>query len=328
MAPGPPHLSDEPRARPHPLSRPLNGPSPLLLAGPTASGKSAVALHLAERIDGEIVTVDSMQVYRGMDVGTAKPGLADRARRPHHLLDVRDPGDPFSAGDFLAEAQATVGQIRERGRPAVFCGGTGLYFKAWTEGLGTSPAPDLALRRSLYNVQTEDLLRELEQGDPAAAARIDHQNRRRLIRAVEILRTTQRPIAEQQTPWTSPADSAAPLICLDRDSADLRRRIDERVDAMFAGGLLEESQRLLDLGLPEDATCLQALGYRQAFAYLQGIKPLDQTIAEVKQRTWKYAKRQRTWFRHQAHAHWILIPPGESAETTATRVESAWKSAL
>lgn len=302
------------------------GRTPLYLAGPTASGKSAVALALAERLGGEIISVDSMQVYRGLDVGTAKPGSAERARVPHHLIDVVDPDQPFSAADFVRLARAAVVEIERRGHVPVFCGGTGLYFKAWLEGLGEAPAPDPALRAVLEATPLPALLEELRAGDPETFARIDRANPRRVIRAVEVLRLTGRPWSAQRAAWESPpAGSAGPagvVFGLRRGPADLRARLEARVEAMFAAGLVEETRGLLERGLARNRTALQALGYRQVVEHLRGERGLAETLALVKRKTWQFARRQLTWFRHQLPMHWLDVAPEEPPEVTARRILS------
>ena len=304
---------------------PHAGP-PLLLAGPTASGKSEVSILLAERLNGEILSVDSMQVYRGLDLGTAKPSLDERLRVPHHLLDVAELHEPFDAARFVSLARRTLEEIHSRGRWPILCGGTGLYFKAFLEGLGESPPADPALRIQLEQMPLPDLLRELAARDPATFERIDPQNPRRIVRAVEVIRLTGRPFSEQRAAWSDPAEHVPILrtdpfvLALSRQSADLRLRIDARVDRMFELGLVRETEALLARGLEQNRTAMQAIGYRQVVDYLHGERDLDQTIELVKQRTRQLAKRQKTWLRHQLPVEWIEIAPGESAEVVTDRV--------
>lgn len=299
-------------------------PAPLYLAGPTAVGKSAVALALADLVGGEIVSVDSMQVYRGLDLGTAKPTVAERARVPHHLIDVAELDEPFHAARFVALAREAVKGIQGRGRHPILCGGTGLYFKAWLEGLGEAPPADPALRAALEATPREQLLRELEQRDPETYARIDRANRRRLVRALEVIRLTGKPFTTQRAAWVKPAfpgqTSATVLWGLNRHPVDLRARIDARVDAMFAAGLVAETQSLLARGLERNPTALQALGYRQVVEHLHGLRSLDATRELVQRKTWQLARRQLTWFRHQLPVRWWLIEPDESPEAVAQRL--------
>jgi tRNA dimethylallyltransferase len=295
---------------------------PVFLAGPTASGKSGVALALAEKIGGEILSVDSMQVYRGLDIGTAKPTAADRARVPHHLIDVVELTEPFDAAKFVELAEKAVAEIQSRGRVPIFCGGTGLYFKAFLEGLGEAPPADPALRAELEAAPLDDLLRELETRDPATFARIDRQNPRRVVRAVEVIQLTGRPFSEQRAEWQSKVQSPRSKVVfgLSRSGADLHARIHARVDDMFRRGLVEETRRLLPLGLEQNRTAMQAIGYRQVVEHLRGERSLPETIELVKIKTRQYAKRQLTWFRRQLDMNWIEIGPGEKPEAVATKM--------
>jgi tRNA dimethylallyltransferase len=299
-------------------------PRALYLTGPTGTGKSAVALAVAERLGGEILSVDSMQVYRGLDLGTAKPGPAERARVPHHLLDVADLNQPFTAADFVRLAQTAVETILSRGRVPIFCGGTGLYFKAWLAGLGEAPAPDPALRAALEATPLPALLEELRVGDPETYARIDRANPRRVVRAVEVLRLSGRPWSAQRVAWRAEAGGAVRVFGLRRAPTDLRARLNARVDAMFAAGLVEETRRLLERGLAGNRTALQAIGYRQVVEHLRGERGLAETLALVKRKTWQFARRQMTWCRHQLPMHWLDVPPDEPPEVTAERIVAVW----
>ena len=299
--------------------------APLFLAGPTAVGKTEVALLLAERLGGEIISVDSMQVYRGLDIGTAKPSAADRARVPHHLLDVVVLTEPFDAAKFVALARAAIWQIQERGRIPILCGGTGLYFKALLDGLGEAPPADPALRAELEAAPLADLLRELAGRDPATFERIDRQNPRRVIRALEVIRLTGRPFSEQRAHWPTSESSrtthhAPRFFALSRRSEDLQKRIDARVDQMFARGLVAETQAVLQCGLEHNKTAMQAIGYRQVIEHLRGERSLEETVALVKLRTRQFAKRQMTWFRRQLPVTWIEVGPGEQMKEVAARL--------
>jgi tRNA dimethylallyltransferase len=293
--------------------------SAVVLAGPTASGKSEVALLLAEQLGGEIVSVDSMQVYRGMDIGTAKPSPAERRRVLHHLIDIVDVTEAFDASRFADAAQTALVEIHGRGKRAVLCGGTGLYFHALLGGVGSAPAANPDLRRELEQAPLEALLRELAERDPAAYAKIDRQNPRRVIRAVEVIRQTGRPFSEQKSDWTS-RKSIPHVFVLRRAPADLHKRINDRVEAMFAAGLMEETQRLLANGLAQNRTAMQALGYRQVVEHLRGERPLDETIELIKLRTRQFAKRQMTWFRHQLQPAWVDVAATETAAQIARRI--------
>ena len=287
-----------------------------------------MALRLAERLGGEIISVDSMQVYRGLDVGTAKPWPADRQRVPHHLIDVVELSDTFDAARFVSLARQAVNEIQARGHLPIFCGGTGLYFKAYLEGLGATPPPDRAVRAELEGTPLPELLRELAQRDPVTFGQIDRQNPRRVIRALEVIRLTGQPFSEQRATWTqdpSTANSgpATPFFGLSRETPDLHARIEARLDAMFRGGLVEETQRLLALGLAENQSAMQALGYRQVVEHLRGQRALAETIALVKARTRQFAKRQMTWFRHEPRLIWVPLQPETSPDAAADLVLAA-----
>lgn len=296
----------------------------LLLSGPTASGKSEVALVLAETLGGEIVSVDSMQVYRGADIGTDKPSPEVRARVPHHLINVVDLTETFDAARFVALARRAVAEIQARGRVAILCGGTGLYFRAFLAGLGAAPPPDPELRARLEATPLAELLRELEERDPETYARIDRRNPRRVVRAVEVIRLTGKPFSAQRAAWD--ASPAEPIYVLRRAPAELRARIEARVERMFAAGLVEETRRLLARGLEQNRTAMQALGYRQVVEHLRGERTLAETIALVKTRTWQYARRQLTWFRGQPNVEWVDVAAGERAEAVAARIQRLWAS--
>jgi len=289
---------------------------PILIAGPTAVGKSEIAQRLAEQLDGEIISADSMQVYRGLDIGTAKPSPADRACVPHHLIDIRDLTESFDAAQFARLAHRASAEIQSRGRVPIFCGGTGLYFKAFLEGLGEAPPADARLRAVLEAAPLEKLLDELRKCDPAAYEKIDKKNPRRVIRAVEVIRLTGKPFSDQRADWnTQPATrSLQHFFCFTRSSDDLRQRIDARVDAMFARGLVDETRELLKRGLADNKTAMQAIGYRQVVEHLHGERSLPETIELVKIRTRRFAKRQLTWFRARKNLEWIELKPDESLE--------------
>ncbi len=300
----------------------LSSKQPIFLAGPTAVGKSAVALALADLLGGEIISVDSMQVYRGLDLGTAKPTAAERARVRHHLIDVAELNEPFDAARFVMLARRAVAEIQGRGRVPIFCGGTGLYFKAFLDGLGEAPPSDEKLRAELEATPLADLLQELEAGDPATFATIDRHNPRRVVRAVEVLRLTGKPFSTQRARWREATDEPTPrpdgsrgrsphqIICFTRPSPELHARINLRVDEMFARGLVTETRQLLDHGLAQNQTAMQAIGYRQVVEHLRGERLLADTIELVKIKTRQYAKRQLTWFRKHANPKWIELQPG------------------
>ena len=307
----------------HPPSSILH-PRPIFLAGPTAVGKSEVALLLAEKIGGEIISVDSMQVYRGLDIGTAKPSPAERARVPHHLIDVVELHEPFDAAKFVELANQAVGEIQTRGRVPIFCGGTGLYFKALLEGLGTAPPSDEKLRAELETAPLPELLRELEQRDPVTFGKIDRQNPRRVVRAVEVIRLTGKPFSEQRAEWKPETRNPKPetIVALTRKPEELHRRIGVRVDEMFRRGLVEETRRLLDHGLEQNRTAMQAIGYRQVVEHLRGERPLPETVELVKIKTRQYAKRQMTWLRQQFTPTWIELDSTVASAKVVAQLEA------
>jgi tRNA dimethylallyltransferase len=296
--------------------------APIFIAGPTAVGKSEVALLLAEKIGGEIISADSMQVYRGLDIGTAKPSPAERARVPHHLIDICDLTENFDAAQFIRLAQKAVEEIQSRNRTPIFCGGTGLYFKAFLSGLGEAPATNPELRAELEKLPFEKLLQELRERDPAAYEKIDKQNPRRVIRAVEVIRLTGKKFSEQRAEWK--AQCAVPIktnfYCFTRTSTDLHARINARVDVMFARGLVDETRELLKRGLEQNKTAMQAIGYRQVVEHLRGERPLAETIELVKSRTRQFAKRQLTWFRRQLDPEWIELKLDEPLEKCVRKI--------
>jgi tRNA dimethylallyltransferase len=295
--------------------------NPVFIAGPTATGKSAAALALAQKIGGEIISVDSMQVYRGLDIGTAKPTADERRKVPHHLIDICDLREAFDAAQFIRHAQKAVTDIQARNKTPIFCGGTGLYFKAFLDGLGEAPPADEKLRAELESLPFEVLLAELRERDPAAYEKIDKQNPRRVVRAVEVIRLTGKKFSEQRAEWKqSTAVPAAPIFCLTRSQPDLHARINVRVDEMFARGLVDETRELLKHGLAENKFAMQAIGYRQVVEHLNGERNLPETIELVQIKTRQFAKRQLTWFRRHGNCKWIELAAGEKPETVLEKI--------
>ncbi len=306
-------------------SPPSSHPSSIFLAGPTAAGKSEIALLLAEKIGGEIISVDSMQVYRGLDIGTAKPSAEERARVRHHLIDVVDLTESFDAAQFVRLAKAAVSEIQSRQRVPIFCGGTGLYFKAFLDGLGDTPAADAQLRALLETTPLPELLRELAEQDPATYEKIDRKNPRRIVRAIEVIRLTGRKFSEQRAEWKDrklkvQGSKFDVVVGLSRETADLRACIDARVDAMFARGLVDETRRLLDHGMAENKTAMQALGYRQVVEHLRDERSLPETIELVKIKTRQFAKRQMTWFKRQLNMQWMELSPNSDSSAAVDEI--------
>ncbi|MBI83994.1 MAG: tRNA (adenosine(37)-N6)-dimethylallyltransferase MiaA [Planctomycetaceae bacterium] len=272
------------------------------LTGPTASGKTSIATPLAARINAEIISLDSMAVYRGMDIGTAKPTEQDRQRVPHHLVDVMDPNREFSIAEYLAAAESTVAKLHARGKAVLFVGGTPLYLKALLRGMSAGPAPDWGFRQQvkqeLEQTGQAALHKRLQQIDPLSASKIHPNDTKRIIRALEVHKLTGQPISHQQVEFENghPAD-ACRVFVLEWPRHVLHQRIDERVHDIFEQGIVEEVQQLLAKYGPLSRTAQQAVGYREVVEYLEGLRNLEQTIELVKTRTHRFAKHQVTWFR-------------------------------
>jgi len=295
--------------------------APILIAGPTGAGKTAVAIALAMELGGEVVSVDSMQVYRGLDIGTAKPALEEREGIPHHLIDVVDLDQTFDAARFVSEAGPCLMEIAAHDRLPILCGGTGLYFNAWLSGLGASPAPDAQLRSELEALPLPELLDELARKDPVTFDAIDIENRRRVVRAVEVIRLTGKPFSSQRARWPDRAPTlAGRSFGLRRSREDLHGRIRRRVEAMFRSGLIEETRELLNQGLATNRTARQAIGYRQVIEHLEGQRGRLETIELVQSRTRQFSKRQHTWFENQLDLEWLEVPESESPTVTAGRI--------
>jgi tRNA dimethylallyltransferase len=285
----------------------------IVILGPTAVGKSEFALSLAERLNGEIISADSRLFYRGMDIGTAKPTPQERARVPHHLIDVANPDETWSLGRFQQEARAAIEAVYRRGRLPFLVGGTGQYLRAVIEGWDPPRVEGEARLRQIL----EDLARahgepqgtywlhqKLQRIDPLAASRIDPRNLRRTIRALEVILLTGRRFSEQRTQRESPYDLL--LIGLRRPRPELYARIDARIEAMFQAGLLEETRRLLQQGYSPDLPALSAIGYRECIAVLQGRLSLEEAKAQMKRATRRYVRHQANWFKeNDPRIHWI-----------------------
>ena len=305
-------------------------PNVLVVCGPTASGKTALAVSLAGALGGEVVSADSMQVYRRMDIGTAKPTVEEMGGVPHHMIDVADPEENWSVARYVEEAVPVVDGIMARGRLPIIAGGTGLYIDHLIAGRRFAPFEAASgLREELQaRVKAEGLpaLREqLERVDPDAAARIHPNDEKRIIRALEVYLSTGKTISQHDWESRQVPDRYTPLtIALSfKDRADLWKRIDRRVDGMMERGLEQEVRRLLAEGVPPGCTAMQAIGYKEiAAAILEG-RPVSEGAEEVKLRSRQYAKRQLTWFRRNQDAHWFLwdkIPDFSSALAFSTEL--------
>jgi len=293
----------------------------IAIVGPTASGKSDLALGVAHALGGEIISADSMQVYRGLDIGTAKPGPEDLALVPHHLIDVADPDQNFSVATFVQLAREAISAIQARGRLPVLAGGTGLYVRATLSDYDFSaPGQDPATRQRLAERAAregpEQLHQELMQSDPVAAGRINPRDARRIIRALEVLELTGRPISAS---WGDlPPLYDALVVGLRVDRPLLYHRIDERVRSMVRRGLVDEVRSLVDRGFTPALVSGQALGYNEMVGYLEGQTTLDEAVSQVMQATRNYAKRQMSWFRREPGIIWLEGPGSRQGPLVAT----------
>lgn len=303
-----------------------------LLAGPTAAGKTVVGIELAERIDAEIVCLDSMTLYRGMDIGTAKPTPGEQARCRHHLLDVIEPHQEFSVANYLAAAETVCREILDRQKIPLFVGGTGLYLRSILRGVFQGPAADWALRERLEAAAQEQgeawLHAQLRAVDPQSAGRLHPRDRRRIIRAIEVCELTGRPLSEQQQQAALPVEMRPErIVWLSPPREWLCQRIDRRVRAMFAGGFLAEIRQLQRLTRPLGRTARQALGYKEVLDWLDRTGdftaplPPDEVIAEIQLRTRQFAKRQHTWFRNLEECRAVEISGTESTAELADRIQ-------
>lgn len=304
----------------------------LCIAGPTATGKTALAVRLAKELGGEVISMDSMQVYRRMDIGTAKPGLDERAGIPHHLIDIVEPTEPFTVAQYAAQAVHTAREVFARGRLPILSGGTGFYLRALTHGLSLGGVPsDPVLRERLKaEATTPDgrraLHERLRQIDPKAAARLHENDVQRVSRAVEVFTLTGKPISMQEK-QTEDCPFNLCLIGTTMERGHLYERINARVDAMMAQGLLREVKALLGAGVPPSAQAMQGIGYKELAAVALSGAPLHDAVTAVKQNTRHYAKRQWTWFRAEPRFTWLDME-NTASEAQALRLgEAFWKEA-
>ena len=292
------------------------------LAGPTASGKTALAVELAKDLNGEVVSCDSMQVYRRMDIGTAKPSPEEMQGIPHHMIDVAEPDEDFSVSRYCAMAAPIVDDIVARGKTAIIAGGTGLYMDSLIRGNDFAPFPSTGVREKL-EAETDEvglpaMLARLREIDPDTADRVS--DRKRILRALEVYLETGETITEHNRKTRLIPPKYTPLwLGLDfADRGELYRRIDKRVDIMLEMGLMEEIRSLLDSGIPEKCTAMQAIGYKEFVNALEGREPLSQAAEEVKKASRHYAKRQLTWFRRNPAVRWLVRSGDDSREILAS----------
>jgi tRNA dimethylallyltransferase len=298
-------------------------PKIVVIVGPTASGKSTAALELAQHFGAEIINADSMQVYKYMDIGTAKPSPEERRLVRHHLIDILYPDEEFSAALFREEARQTIAEVSAQGKKAMVVGGTGLYIKALTSGLIRGGEVDPFIRSRLQaeaqGREREHIYRRLQEVDPATAARLHPHDTYRIIRALEVYERTGRPIsALRQRHLFQEEPYHTMKIGLKLEREDLYRRIDERVDEMIRKGLREEVGHLLEMGYAPFIKAMQALGYKQMTAHLQGEYDLAEATRRIKRDTKRYAKRQITWFKADTKTHWVSYPHDREAVVRMT----------
>ena len=308
-------------------------PKIVCVVGPTASGKTKMGVALARRFDGEVVSVDSMQIYRGMTIGTAAPTAEEMEGVPHHMIAVADPAESWSVARFTDAADTCVQDILRRGKLPVLVGGTGLYLDALVRGNSFAEGSAgteirAALQKRMETEGAEVLLAELRSIDPEAAARLHLKDEKRILRALEVWQETGKTITQHNLEsQLQPPRYEAVYIGLDfQNREDLRARIDRRVDLMVEQGLLQEVQTLLDSGIPRTATALQAIGYKQFLAVEEGYATASEAVEEVKRRSRQYAKRQLTWLRRNQSIHWIRwekVPDFQKALQKATEILTA-----
>ena len=292
----------------------------ICIAGPTASGKTSLSIALARLYGAEVVSCDSMQIYKGMDIGTAKPTREEMGDIPHHMLDVADPREDFSVSRYCAMAAPIVDDILARGKTAIIVGGTGLYMDALIRGNDFAPCPSTGMREKLEQQADregmEAMLSLLSSIDPVSAEKLHLSDRKRILRALEVYYETGQTITahNEKTKLLPPRYSPVWFALQDEDRQALYERIDRRVEIMLRGGLLEEIRSLLEAGIPEKCTALQAIGYKEFIAALNGECSVEEATALVQQSSRRYAKRQLTWFRRNEAIHWLTRRAGEGTE--------------
>ena len=283
----------------------------ICIAGPTASGKTALSIALAKELDGEVVSCDSMQVYKRMDIGTAKPTLEEMDGVPHHMLSVAEPWEDFSVGKYCRMATPIVDDILARGKTAIIVGGTGLYMDALIRGNDFAPVPSTGRREELEKIAAEQgifvIIEMLRKVDPDSAERLHPSDQKRIIRAMEVYLETGKTITQHNLETQQIPDRYHPVwfALEDAQRATLYARIDRRVEVMLEHGLIAEIESLLQEGVPESATAMQAIGYKEFVDALQGRSSIETATALVQQSSRKYAKRQLTWFRRNPNMHWL-----------------------
>ena len=293
----------------------------ICIAGPTASGKTALSIALAQELNAEIVSCDSMQVYRRMDIGTAKPSPEERAGIPHHMLDVAEPDEDFSVSRYCTQAAPIVDSILAQGKTCIIVGGTGLYMDSLIRGNDFAPFPSTGMRQRLEAQPIEEVFYQLQTIDPEAAARLHLSDKKRIIRAMEVyLETGETITAHNKRTQAIPPRYAPIWFALeDENRQDLYDRIDRRVDVMLEMGLVDEIRSLLDSGIPKTCTAMQAIGYKEFLSALDGHISIEEAADQVRQSSRRYAKRQLTWFRRNGSIHWLRRKPASTGEEILSR---------
>ena len=296
----------------------------LVICGPTGIGKTALSLEIAARLPSEIVSADSRQIYRFMDIGTAKPTREERRRAPHHFIDIRDPDQDYSAGEYSREARQVIEKIFQRGKLPIVTGGSGLYIRALLEGFFNLDAKDAQLRETLRqrldSEGAEKLFAEFAEIDPELAAKTHPNNTKRMLRALEVFYLTGTPISQIQKAQKDPAPFRWLKIGLTMERKQLYARINRRVEKMFDSGLVDEVRRLLEKGYSPTLNALNSVGYKEVISYLNGAADLFSCKEMIKQNSRRYAKRQLTWFRGEKDVEWIELADANALPGVADAV--------
>ena len=290
----------------------MPSPQVIVITGPTATGKSAIGALLAKSIGGEVISADSMQIYKYMDIGTAKPTKDERLGVPHHMLDIVHPCDDYSTAAYVEDASAHIDDILRRGKRPIIVGGTGLYIDSVISGRTFSLRGDANLRKGLEDeydsIGGELMLQRLQEIDPESAKSLHHNDKKRIVRAFEVYQTAGEPISRhnQNTKSQPPRYSSVKVILMYSDRKNLYSKIDARVDYMLGSGFLEEVRSLIGMGVPPGSTAMQAIGYKELAEVIYGQRSIDDAVDKIKMESRRYAKRQLTWLRRDAEAVWVF----------------------
>lgn len=296
----------------------------MVILGPTAVGKSEIAISLAKKIKGEIISADSMQLYQGMNLGTAKPSADEQKLVSHHLIDLFKPDVSFNVFDYAKEAEKVIKEIHQRKKIPILVGGSGLYIRAIVDGLFENPEINLSKKSSflkkINGLSTEELYSELKKVDSTASRKIHPNDRRRIERALEIFYTTGIPISVLQKEKPTRAFQTL-FIGINRERKELYQRINKRVEAIFAQGFIEEVKSLLENGYTKNLNSMQAIGYQETIVYLNGEGTLEETMELIKKNTRRYAKRQLSWFRQDKRINWLSLGNEETSQEVIAKIE-------